>query len=113
MGRMELRIEMLILKTILSIAIVIMLYYLIFGISFHIKELLLFIVIMIVYSVAGYFIIPRPDYSNVGWLGGLINNPFRISDNINRMLVFILIILMPGRLISTTVLSWIVLFKKE
>nr|WP_315024898.1 hypothetical protein [uncultured Aminipila sp.] len=113
MARIESRIEMLILKTILSIAIVIMLYYLIFGISFHIKELLLFIVIMIVYSVAGYFIIPRPDYSNVGLLGGLINNPFRISDNINRMLVFILIILIPGRLISTTVLSWIDLLKKQ
>lgn len=108
----EKRIGILIVKTILSIASVMGIYYLIYGISFHIKELLLFVVVMIVYSALGYFILPRPDYSNVGWLGGVFDNPFRISDDINRMLVFILIILIPGRLISTTVLSWIELIKK-
>lgn len=109
----EKRIGMLIVKTILSIAIVTVLYYLIFAISFNIKELIVFIAVMVVYSVAGYFILPKPDYSNVGWLGGVFNNPFRISDNVNRMLFFIMVILMPGRLISTTVLSWIELLKKE
>ena len=109
----EKSIDMLIVKTIISIAIVIVIYYLNFRISFHIKEFILFVAIMAVYSAAGYFILLKPDYSNVGLFRGILNNPFRISDNVNRMLVIIMVILIPGRLISTTVLSWIDLFKKE
>ncbi|MHB8131346.1 MAG: hypothetical protein ACYDEX_20385 [Mobilitalea sp.] len=108
----EKRIGILIVKTILSIVIVTVLYYLIFGISFHIKEFLLFVFVMAVYSVAAYFVLPKPDYSNVGWFGGVFDNPFKISDDLNRMMVFIMVILMPGRLISITVLSWIDLFRK-
>lgn len=103
----EKRIVMLIVKTILSIAIVTFLYYLIFGFSFQLKGVLLYVAVMAVYSIAGYLILPKPDYSNVGWLGGVFDNPFKISDDFNRMLVFVMVILMPGRLISTTVLSWI------
>lgn len=108
----EKHLGMLIAKTILSIAIVTVVYYLIYGISFHITEVLLFITVMALYSAAGYFILPKPDYSNMGWFGGIFDNPFKISDDVNRMLVFVMIILMPGRLISTTVLSWIYIFKK-
>jgi len=110
-GEKEKRIGVLIVKTILSIAIVAVLYYLMFGISVHLKELLLFVAVMTVYSITGYFISPKPDYFNIGWFGGVFNNPFKISDDINRMLIFIMIILMPGRLISTTVVSWIDLSK--
>lgn len=106
------RIGIVIIKTILSIAFVTILYYMIFGKSIHINELLIYLVIMAVYSIVGYFIMPKPDYSNVGWFGGVFDNPFKISDDVNRMLVFIMIMLMPGRLISTTVISWINLFKK-
>ncbi|MHC1723541.1 MAG: hypothetical protein AB9836_10095 [Aminipila sp.] len=110
MGLMELIV--LILKTIVSIVILTVIYYLSFGISFHMKEALLFAAAITVYSVGGYFILPKPDYSNVGWFGGIFDNPFRISDDINRMLVFVMVILMPGRLFSTTVLSWIDYSKK-
>jgi hypothetical protein len=109
----EKRISILIIKTILSITIVTVLYYLIFGISFHTKEFLLFVAVIAGYSAVGYFILPKPDYSNIGWFGGVFDNPFKISDDVNRMLVFVMIILMPGRLISTTILSWIDLFKKQ
>lgn len=85
----------------------------IFGISFHLKELLFYIGGIALYSSAGYFILPDPDYTNVGWLGGLIDNPFRVSDDLNRMLLFIMILLMPGRLIATTFVSWIDFFKKN
>lgn len=83
------------------------------GMSFHLKESLLYIVGIVAYSIAGYFVLPKPDYSNVGWLGGLIDNPFRVSDDFNRMLIFITVLLLPGRLISTTVVSWIELLKKR
>lgn len=112
-GKKEKRKGMLIVKTILSIAIVTVLYYMIFGRSFHLKEALLFAVVMVAYSITSYFISPKPDYSNVGWFGGVFDNPFKISDDINRMMVFIMVILLPGRLISTTVVSWIEYFKKN
>lgn len=110
-GKKERRIGMLMIKTILSIVIVAAPYYMIYGISFHLKEFLLFVVVMAIYSAAGYFVSPKPDYSNVGWFGGIFDNPFKVSDDVNRILIFIMIILMPGRLVSTTVLSWIDLFK--
>ena len=43
---------------------------------------------------------PEPDTSDLGWLGGLVDNPFRFSDNINRFLLFLLIVLWPGRLVA-------------
>lgn len=107
----EKHIGMLIIKTILSLAIITGLYYVILGNSFHIQKFLVFVAVMALYSAAGYYILPKPDYSNIGWFGGLFDNPFKISDDINRMFIFVMVLLMPGRLISTTVLSWIDLFK--
>ena len=68
------------------------------------------------YIVAGHFIRPAPDHTNVGWLGGLVDNPFRISDDYNRWLLLAQISLMPGRLISySLIMSWLIarhLYKK-
>ena len=105
-------IGMLIVKTIVSLTILFGLYYLSFGMSFQIKGFLTYLLIMAAYSIMGYFVMPRPDYSNVGWLGGLFDNPFKISDDFNRMLIFVAVLLMPGRLISTTVVSWITIRKE-
>ena len=52
------------------------------------------------YLITAFVVRPEPDYSNVGWLGGLIDHPFRYSDDINRLLIVLLIILWPGRFIS-------------
>jgi hypothetical protein len=111
-GKKEKRIGILIIKTILSIAIVTFIYYMTIGLSFHLKESLLFIAILTAYCIVGYFISPKPDYSNVGWFGGVFDNPFKISDDANRILFLSMLILMPGSLISSTIVSWITLFKK-
>lgn len=111
-GKKEKGIGVLILKTILSIVIVVGLYYLIFGKSFQIKEFLAFAFVIVIYSIISYFVLPKPEYSNLGWFGGLIDNPFKISDDVNRMLIFIRVLLIPGRLISSTFVSWIQLLKK-
>ena len=42
-----------------------------------------------------------------------MDHPFRYSDDLNRMLIFFLIILYPGRLISTTIYIWILLLRKK
>jgi hypothetical protein len=59
---------------------------------------LLYLGLLILYLLVCYFLTPKPDGSNIGWLGGLINNPFRISDNINRFLLIFYLFLLPGKL---------------
>lgn len=36
------------------------------------------------YLAISYFVRTAPDTTNVGWLGGLVDHPFRISDDYNR-----------------------------
>jgi len=52
------------------------------------------------YVVVGTLLRPEPDLSNVGLLGGLIDHPFRLSDDVNRFLIFLLVFLWPGRVIG-------------
>jgi hypothetical protein len=58
------------------------------------------------YIVLGYFVQPKPDTKNLGWFGGLINNPFRISDNLNRFLLWLYVILWPGYFVSTSIVDF-------
>jgi hypothetical protein len=62
------------------------------------ENMLWSLVFLAFYLLISYLLTPSPDSSNLGWLGGLINNPFRISDNINRFLVFFYLFLLPGKL---------------
>ena len=59
----------------------------------------------LLYVFLGTVVHPEPDYSNVGFLGGMIDHPFRYSDDLNRILIFLLIALWPGRVIGTGFLS--------
>ena len=42
----------------------------------------------------------NPRYDNMGWLGGAIDNPFRFSDDLNRLLFLLKSILLPGRFVA-------------
>jgi hypothetical protein len=53
--------------------------------------------LLVVYLALAYFVNARPDYSNVGWLGGMMDHPFRWSDDVNRHLAFLKVVLWPGR----------------
>lgn len=53
--------------------------------------------VLIVYIILSFFLEPEPNYENFGWLGGFVDNPFRISDDFNRFLAFLYIILLPGK----------------
>lgn len=59
-----------------------------------------------VYLFIAYFVNPKPDTSNLGWCGGLMDNPFRISDDFNRSLLFFAVILYPGRLLAIGVVDF-------
>jgi len=59
----------------------------------------------LVYLVAGYWIRPRPDYRNVGWGRTPFDNPFRWSDDANRLLMFLMIVLYPARFVAQTLVD--------
>lgn len=65
----------------------------------------------VAYLVAAYFVHPYPDLDNVGWFGGLINDPFAISDNMNRTLVVVFVLLWPGRFVSETLVDMTLLVR--
>ena len=52
-----------------------------------------------VYLLLAWSLSPKPDHRNMGWFGGLVNNPFRFSDDINRVLLLFAVLLLPGKLI--------------
>ena len=100
---------LIIVRFIISIAIIGGIYYLannhISTITF--KTFGITTGVLIVYCVISFFVRQAPDTSNMGWAGGLIDNPLRISDDLNRNLVFLKIVLMPGLFIAESVLQQI------
>lgn len=61
--------------------------------------------VFLLYLCVGYFIRPKPDLSNVGYAGGLVDDPFRYSDDRNRSLLFFAILLLPGYLLARPVVE--------
>jgi hypothetical protein len=57
-------------------------------------------ILTVVYLVAAYVFSPQPEVSNLGFFGGLIDHPFRFTDDVNRVLLFLMAFLWPGRLIA-------------
>ena len=56
---------------------------------------------------AGIFYAAPAGYRGYGMVGGLINNPFRITDNFNRFLLFLKLLLLPGRLVAQAIMNFI------
>ena len=61
----------------------------------------------LVYLGLGYFVHPKADTSNLGWLGGTMDHPFRYSDDLNRGLLGLMIVLLPGRFVSEGVVDMV------
>ena len=57
------------------------------------------------YVFAGGVLRPNPDTSDLGWFGGAVDNPFSFSDDRNRFLLGLQIVLLPGRLMSWSIVS--------
>lgn len=56
--------------------------------------------VLLVYLLIAYFVHPEPEMDNLGWLGGLMDDPFHCSDDMSRFLLFLLIVLYPGRFVA-------------
>ena len=52
------------------------------------------------YCVAAYFLRVRPNHDEMGMAGGIVDNPLRFSDGMNRGLVQLTLFLAIGRLVS-------------
>lgn len=102
-----------VLKLMISIAITCGLFYITVLQDFSLGKALIFILIYTVYNIISYRYVPRPDTSNMGLLGGLIDHPFRYTDDLNRSLLFLSILLYPGRFISTTLVQTYRLIRRK
>jgi hypothetical protein len=64
---------------------------------------------MIVYITIAFFIRPEANTDNLGFGGGMANDPFQCSDNVNRFLWRAHCVLGPGRFTADTLLDLCVL----
>jgi hypothetical protein len=64
---------------------------------------------MMIYTGVAFFFRPEPNTDNLGWGGGMMNDPFQCSDNVNRFLWRAHCALGPGRFTAETLLDLCVL----
>jgi len=65
--------------------------------------------VMVVYTGIAFVFRPEPNTDNMGWGGGMMNDPFQSSDNVNRILWRLSCCLGPGRFTAETLLDLLVL----
>jgi hypothetical protein len=71
------------------------------------QSAVLLVGLALIYISVGYFVHPEPDDSNIGLLNGLIDHPFRYSDDINRWLRGFDMLLAPGRMVAEGFLDFV------
>ena len=59
--------------------------------------------VMATYLMAACVLNPSPDMSNLGWGGGMIDNPFSWEDDANRHALGWALFLLPGKVVAWTV----------
>jgi hypothetical protein len=60
---------------------------------------------MLLYTGIAFFCRPEANTDNLGWCGGMMNDPFQASDNVNRYLWKAHCLLGPGRFMAETLLD--------
>jgi hypothetical protein len=60
---------------------------------------------LLIYIGVAFFFRPEANTDNIGWCGGFGNDPFQYSDNINRFLFKLHMLLGPGRFAAETMLD--------
>ena len=73
------------------------------------KAIAMALAAMTVYTAVAYFIRPEANGDNMGWFGGMGNDPTQYSDNVNRWLWKLHMFLGPGRFTAETLLDTCVL----
>lgn len=60
------------------------------------------VIVAIYTGICASFQTPNINWKDMGWFGGLVNNPFSYSDNINRQKYWLLMLMLPGKIIVVT-----------
>lgn len=81
-------------------ALFIALYWILDSFDGNWKALLFRTGFLLLYLIAAFHLRISIPADNIGLWGTPIDHPFRISDDYNRFLVFVEVILLPGRLVS-------------
>jgi hypothetical protein len=53
--------------------------------------------LLVGYLVVSALVSPEPDGDNLGMAGGLVDHPMRMSDDLNRGLLYLAVLVAPGR----------------
>lgn len=97
---------------IISIGILITSFiFILIKVSSYINLILYFSLIALYLLIAFNFKMNIP-MNNIGLFGTPINNPFRISDNLNRLALLIEFIFIPGKIISVSIANFTYLIKR-
>ena len=64
---------------------------------------------IVAYLALAYYIYPKPALNNVGFFG-FVDNPFRYTDDINRMLLWSQLLLFPGKILAIPIVNlWFIM----
>jgi len=74
--------------------------------------LFLYIIFLILYLLVAYRFKLNIPMNNIGIFGLPIDNPFRISDDFNRLAIVIAILFVPGKIISVWLANFLYLLKR-
>ena len=61
--------------------------------------------VLLIYVGIAFFVRPEPSENNMGYLGGMMDDPTQYSDDINRRLWSLHCLLGPGRFVAETILD--------
>ena len=92
-----------------SLGVLLGIYYLVFAhiVPPSITSLLITIAVSVAYLAAGYFVECHPDTTNMGLWGTMWDHPFRYSDDVNRSLLWLKIVLAPGRFVAWSLVNMV------
>jgi hypothetical protein len=66
--------------------------------------------INLAYVLVAVVVTVNPDHRNMGLFGGLVDNPLSFSDDLNRLMFAVQLLLMPGKLAAWSIASAVRLF---
>jgi len=71
------------------------------------------LIVLGVYLLLAHFVHPEADTSNLGWMAGMMDDPFRWSDDWNRSLLGLNLLLLPGRFLGRSFVNFALMIRAD
>ena len=98
-------------RGLLAISLLVLAFTIILLSDSSAGEMVVWLLLLALYLAIGFSLHPKPEYRNVGLLGGLLDHPFRFTDDLNRFLVFLMVFLWPARFVTQSIRDMASLFR--